>query len=116
MPLSLKIIVLDFAKASQKLFNITPTITRILEKVEGSSGVHEDFRAVDIRDEYKGSFTYQKWMTNFLINYINKKYPRLDAFKVLIHHSFSKGPYHFHFQVPIFSKTLLLNDELIFFD
>lgn len=87
---------------------INPTVTRVLESVCGSSGVHEAGRAVDFRDElrYVGTtgdpavrFIYTQDQATRLLEIINAAYPRDDGHQSMIHHSFDGGPYHFHIQI-----------------
>jgi len=89
----------DFESLSRS-FGIEPVVTRILERVVGSSGVHEDGRGIDFRDEHpKGVFLYTSDQVRFLLSKINAKYRRTDNFLTLIHHSFSGGMTHFHLQL-----------------
>jgi len=89
----------DFEKLSL-MFKIEPLITRILEKVEGSSGVHQFNRAIDFRDEHAGKRLYTDAQASALCKMINLAYPRGDKYTVLMNHSFGGGPKHFHMQIP----------------
>jgi len=100
LPRKLQDIFLDFADYSKSEFGIIPTITRITEHVEGSSGVHEAGRALDVRNEFMGKKKYSPHKVKKVLEYINEKYPRDDDYKVLVHHKFKGGPAHFHFQTP----------------
>ena len=82
------------------VFGVNPMVTRILEKVEGSSGVHEAGRGIDFRDEHDGKFIFEADWIGSICHVINVRFPRDDDYKVLMHHSFNDGPYHFHMQIP----------------
>lgn len=97
-PRKLKEIAFAFEKLSQ-MFGIDPLVTRVKEKIEGSSGVHEDGRALDFRDEYAGTFTYTQEQREVIMRFLELMYPRTDAKKLIIWHSFNGGPRHFHLQV-----------------
>lgn len=97
-PVFLKEIMIDFDRISRRL-GIDPVITRILQRIGGSSGVHEDGRALDVRDEYQGKHTYNQTQRDALVNYINARYPRNDGYLTCIHHGFQGGPEHFHIQI-----------------
>jgi hypothetical protein len=91
-------------------FGIHPVITRIKSEVEGDSGVHADYRAIDFRDEYGGELLYRPEIADAVCKYMNAKFPRLDGLKTCIHHRFkqkdgSLGPLHFHVQAPSRAKT-----------
>lgn len=105
IPVLLKIIVEDFDNYSRNAFQIDPTITRVLEPICGSSGVHEDNRAVDIRQEFDGNFTFSPTQESEILLYINNKYKRNDGKPTVMVHSFGGGPYHFHIQVAVFTKA-----------
>ncbi len=103
-PRILKNIVFDFNKVSL-LFEIDITITRILGKIKGDSGVHDDYRAVDIRDEHKGIYVYNMDQRRALFHFVNGKYPRTDNYLTCIWHQFKNkdgtlDPGHFHIQIP----------------
>jgi len=99
-PMMLQHVVLSFVELSVTLFGIRPTLTRILDKVPGDSGVHYQYRAVDARDEHGGKMVYTEEQAKILVTLINQKYNRLDEFDTVLHHSFAGGPVHFHFQIP----------------
>ena len=81
-------------------FGIEAVVTRVLEAVPGSSGVHEVGRAVDFRDAHENAFTYNEDQRLALLYYIRAKFPRGDTKKSIIWHSFNGGPHHFHLQIP----------------
>lgn len=97
-PILLQIVTRDFCCLSKDYFQIEPVITRVLGKVEGDSGVHAEYRAVDIRDEFMGKRTYKKSQVQGLLGMINGKYGRIDGFETMMHHSFKGGEWHFHIQ------------------
>ena len=97
-PPRLQEIVQEFALLARK-GGIAATVTRVRDHVEGSSGVHKLNRAVDVRDEFKGEFTFPQPLRDELIEFINAKYPYGDKYKTCVWHSFDSGPHHFHFQV-----------------
>lgn len=99
IPIFLKFIVEDADEFCRLHFNKEIIVTRVLEKVCGSSGVHEAHRAVDIRDEHDGSFFFTADESQLLMDYINGKYKRNDKLETLIFHSFNSGPRHGHIQV-----------------
>ena len=103
LPDKLKEICESFDKISKEN-NISAVITRVSDPVDGESGVHLNFRAVDFRDEYfDGKVTrrlYTIETVEEIVNYINDQYPRQDERLVCIHHSFGGGPAHFHLQIP----------------
>lgn len=88
-----------FEQLSLYHFKIDPVVTRILEHVAGATGIHEAKRAIDFRDESpKGTFLYTSEQVKFLLSEMNKRFPGNDKFLSCIHHSFNKGPHHFHIQ------------------
>lgn len=97
-PVILKRICEDFDLLSAA-FDIESIVTRVLDPVEGESGVHPAGRAVDFRDECDGSFLYTEKQVAAIVEFLNEKYPRSDWKKVCIHHSFNGGPAHFHLQI-----------------
>lgn len=103
-PLLLQYISEDFIRKSIQ-FGIEPVVTRVLEKVVGSSGVHESYRAVDFRDEFMGKRLYEAHHVEELLNYINSKWYRNDGKPTLVHHSFNGNPYHFHLQMALNTMT-----------
>lgn len=106
-PLLLQIIVKDLALFAYENFQIPITITRVLEKIEGATGVHQDHRAVDIRDEHAGQHTFTEDQIKELLAYINNKYYRNDGKPTAIHHSFDGGPFHIHVQIAAQTKTYM---------
>lgn len=99
VPCFLVQIVYDFAQKAARDYGIEVTVTRVLEPVCGSSGVHEAHRGIDIRDQHNGGFTFTENQRNDLLKYITERYPRYDGKATVIWHSFQGQPYHFHFQV-----------------
>lgn len=95
----LKLLASDFETISY-FFGITPIVTRVSDVVQGSSGVHEDKRALDFRDEYLGKFTYSDYQRDKILKLMNDKYHRTDGKLTLISHKFQGGSLHFHLQVP----------------
>jgi hypothetical protein len=89
----------DFCRLSE-YFGIEPVVTRILDQVDGSSGVHEAGRGVDFRDESLGKRLYSDNQAALITAMINLKYARRDGKPTCLHHSFNKGPVHFHLQSP----------------
>lgn len=103
-PVALQTIVCDADQFSRETFGKPIVITRILEKITGSeSGVHQQYRAVDLRDEYNGVFRYTDSQASLFKNWLNEKYKRLDGFKVCLHHG---APKHLHVQIPAQSADL----------
>jgi len=88
----------DFVKLS-RAFSIEPVVTRVLERIDGSSSVHEAGRAIDFRDEHVGLRLYTRDQVGIILTEINGKYRRKDGKPTLLHHSFAGGPYHFHLQL-----------------
>jgi len=88
----------DFEKLS-RTFGIEPMVTRVLERVSGSSGVHEAGRGIDFRDEHAGLRLYTLDQVGVILTEINGKYRRKDGRPTLLHHSFNGGPEHFHLQL-----------------
>lgn len=106
-PLLLKIMLIDADHFCQTFFKKEITVTRVLGKIEGDSGVHADYRAVDVRDEYQGNREFTEFEVKRLIKHINQIYARNDGFSSVIHHSFKGGPYHFHFQIAVLTKSYM---------
>lgn len=109
-PSKLKQICEDF-KTFSLFHGVEPLITRVREGVCGDSGVHEQGRAVDIRDQYvlsdgrRGRLYTNEQAANICI-LINDKYRREDGKPTCLHHSFTgpsgvPQPVHFHVQIPI---------------
>lgn len=98
-------IVMVFDALSQG-YGIESVVTRVWDAVCGDSGVHEERRAVDFRDETVDAMGVSHWLYNpaqadTIVNTLNERYPRADGKLVCIHHSFQGAPHHFHLQVPI---------------
>lgn len=98
-PLLLQLITKDLAHFCETTFNKDVIITRVLEKIEGSSGVHEDSRAVDIRNQHDEKFFFTELEIAPMLDYLNNKYYRNDGKPTAIHHSFCGGPLHIHIQI-----------------
>ncbi len=100
LPPLLKLIVWDAADYCQRLLGIDPLVTRIADPVHGESGVHLDWRALDIRDEFApGKFIFTEKNRLALLKYINTKYPRNDKFHTIMWHSVAGSTHHFHIQI-----------------
>lgn len=97
-------------KAISRSFGVDPVMTRVKERVKGSSGVHEAYRGLDFRDEQraegKSTFMYTKEQANAICQFINAKFPRNDGKLTCIHHSFKGKEIHFHLQLPVYIKQL----------
>ena len=102
-PIILQIIANDFRARSLE-FGIEPVITRITEKVDGDSGVH-DTRALDFRDFHMNKHLYTRTQRIALVSFINGKYQRTDQYEVCSHHDAGSGD-HFHLQVPYLTESL----------
>jgi hypothetical protein len=89
----------DFVRLSLDYAGIVPTVTRVLERIEGSSGVHEAGRAVDFRDEFGGVLTYPENVRNAIVALLNHKYSRKDGKPTVLWHRFQGNPGHFHVQL-----------------
>jgi len=98
-PIILRQMVFDFDLLASKM-GIDLTITRVKEKVKGESGVHNDNRAIDIRDEFKGKSTYNMDQRLAIFHFLNAVYPRNDSYLSCIIHDFNSGPTHWHLQIP----------------
>ena len=104
---SLKVVACDFARLANEL-GTTPVMTRVKEKVKGSSGVHESGRAVDFRGQYVGRHLYPLNTRHAIIYYLNVRYGRGDGRRTCMYHRFDKkSPYHFHCQIPRLAETLV---------
>jgi len=90
----------SYAYASQEAI-----MTRVKEPICGSSGVHEDNRAFDIRNEFDGGRLYTDEQVRLIVQHMNLVYPRNDQKTTCIHHSFNGGPLHFHVQLARETKT-----------
>jgi hypothetical protein len=106
-PVLLRLIAQDLEQIAS-FFGIQAVVTRITDPVQGESGVHLDYRALDIRDEHNGNFTYPEVLRIAIINHLNKKYPRNDGKLTCIWHSFGGAPHHFHLQISTLTKTYMV--------
>jgi hypothetical protein len=111
-PILLRIILSDFEQYTKVRFKKEIVITRILGKVDGDSGVHADFRAADIRDEFEGGYSFTSDESKEVCEYLNQKYYRNDGKPTVMHHSFvspdgKTGPLHFHVQISALTKTYM---------
>jgi hypothetical protein len=98
-PAMLQVMATWFEQLCIAHFSIEPTVTRILETVPGSSGVHEAGRAIDFRDEHAGRRLFTDEQVAFLISHMNARFPGNDSKLTCIHHKFAGGPAHFHIQI-----------------
>lgn len=80
-------------------------ITRVKEHICGDSGVHEDNRAFDVRNEFEGGRLYTDEQIKDLVEKMNTVYPRNDGHPTALHHSFQGGPFHLHIQIALSVKT-----------
>ena len=110
-PILLKLILLDADRYCMERFGKELTVTRILEPVSGESGVHQDYRAADCRDVFKGEPRFTENEITELLAYVNKRYARNDGKDTVIHHSFQSGPKHFHFQVAALTKAYMPTEK-----
>lgn len=94
----LQLMAKDFEYISKEIIGVDPMVTRVWDKIKGSSGVHFLKRAVDFRDEFSGVRLYDPIEVQIILNYINRKWERFDEYSTIIHHSFNGGPKHFHLQ------------------
>lgn len=110
-PLLLRLMVTDADSLTRHRFKKELVVTHVLDLgkdcLEGSTGVHRDYRALDARSEHKGIFMFDKSELEILINYINLKYKRNDGYPSLYHHSFKGDPYHLHFQIARLTKAYM---------
>lgn len=93
-PEMLKQMAYFFERCSME-WGIEPVVTRVLERIEGSSGVHEAGRAIDFR-----STIYTEEQIVKLLDLVNRMFRRKDGKRTLIYHSFNGGAFHFHLQTP----------------
>jgi hypothetical protein len=105
-PLLLRFVAEDFDKLCKEM-EIEPVITRVTDTVKGESGVHPDYRAFDVRDEYGGKFVFDKMQREYLVEKLNEKYKRNDGKVTVLWHSFGGGPHHFHVQIATLTKTYM---------
>ena len=108
-PLLLRIMVEDADQYCLAHYGKHLTVTRVLDHVQGESGVHTDYRAVDCRNRYCGLWTFNLDQVQELLKYINEKYWRKDGYSSLVHHTFNSGPEHFHFQIASDTKAYMRN-------
>jgi hypothetical protein len=108
LPSLLKTIVEEFCELSVQ-FGVTPVVTRISDPVPGESGVHPAKRAIDFRDEFSGMRLYTPDQVEEIVMHLNTKYERQDGKVVCLHHSFKGMPHHFHLQVPIDPKVVIIH-------
>ncbi len=101
----------DFEQLSLS-FGIDPTVTRVLETVTGSSGVHEAGRGIDFRDEHDKKRLYSDEQVRTILEVINKKFRRNDEYKTLKHHGFNGGPKHWHLQLAPLLSAYDIGDEV----
>jgi len=99
-PALLQHVVLTFVQLSVEMYGINPIMTRVLDPISGESGVHNQYRGADIRNQYMKTFMYTKEQSSTLVNLINQKFKRIDGFKTVLMHSFKSNPAHYHFQIP----------------
>lgn len=106
-PILLKIIAYEFSSISLRQYGQEGIMTRVLESIPGDSGVHEDHRAVDFRDEFVGGRLYTDDEVKSLCEYMNTNFKRNDGKPTMIHHSFNGGPMHFHIQIATLTKAYM---------
>jgi hypothetical protein len=104
-PEVLKWIIDDFIIHST-IFGVKAICTRILGKIDGDSGVHDDYRAADFRQNHGGKILYSVDQELAIVKFINERYPRTDGKLACLCHSFNGGPKHFHLQLPDLLKEL----------
>lgn len=97
-PTLLRFVAQEFEWISRR-YGKEPVVTRVTERIDGSSGVHSLGRAFDVRDVHGGKHHYTDAEREAIINHINAVFPRKDGYKTCIWHSFQGGPGHFHCQV-----------------
>ena len=82
------------------------TVTRVADPVEGESGVHLAYRAVDIRDETSdGVNVFTDEETTEICELLNARYKRNDGKLTAVHHSFSGMPRHIHLQIAVHTRA-----------
>lgn len=99
-PTQLQTIICDAEKFSRDTFGKSIVITRILGSIPNDSGVHSQYRAVDLRNVYKGVPLYTESQATLFKDWLNEKYKRLDGYKTCLYHGFNGGPKHLHIQIP----------------
>lgn len=110
-PTLLQFMAQDFEQLSLS-FGIDPIVTRVLETVTGSSGVHEAGRGIDFRDEHDKKRLYSDEQVRTILEVINKKFRRNDEYKTLKHHGFNGGPKHWHLQLAPSTSVYDILDEV----
>lgn len=86
-------------------------ITRVLERVEGESGVHQEHRAFDARSQTADGEYFTAKEIEDILTYVNDKYKRCDGYRTVIHHSFNGGPKHLHFQLSALMQNYIRRPE-----
>ena len=99
LPAMLQVMAVHFEQLCIAYYKKDPVVTRVLEKVEGSSGVHEAGRGIDFRYAHGSETFVSEHDAQFLVSEMNRKFPRTDSKKCMILHSFGGGPMHFHLQL-----------------
>jgi hypothetical protein len=99
-PYVLQQMAIDVDRFVTENFRKEITITRILRKIgNGESGVHQLYRAFDVRNEHPiGNFLFTEDQVNLIVQYFNTKYKRTDGYDICVHHDGTAM--HFHFQIP----------------
>lgn len=95
----------EMAQVDSRLWDILEYMDRMLHAddkhvtvtavwYQGGSGVHEAFRAVDVRSHELNIQRIRQieWL-------VNKRFPRSDGKPTCLYHDVGQGP-HFHLQVP----------------
>lgn len=90
---------------SREISGLEICVTRVLEPIVGDSGVHEDGRAFDVRDEHNGKRLYTDEQVLQICSYMNAMYKRNDGKLTCISHKFKGGPLHFHVQIAALTNT-----------
>jgi len=106
-PLLLRLICNDIDSYTKERYNKELVVTRVLEPVTGESGVHQDYRAIDFRNEYCGKKMFKDFESEEIVSRFNDKYRRNDGYNTVIHHSFEGGPWHFHVQIARDTKAYM---------
>jgi len=110
---TLQIVAWDFETISKKL-GIEPLVTRVSDKIEGSSGVHEAGRGIDFRDEHpKKTFLYNHICRVAINSHMQKKFARKDGKPTAYWHSFEGGLHHWHIQTPAEPAKIYFNQGII---
>lgn len=101
----LQLMAKDFDRLLGVITGHEAVITRVLEKVKGSSGVHEDNRAFDVRSESGGVTLFSDTEIKKIVDSMNELFPRNDGKPTCYYHSFQGGPFHFHVQLATLTKA-----------